>query len=109
LAVRYISSGPSPGCSSRGAKNQKGGHIFKIQYWMYAATGGPNVKWGAPISNGGPGTTAPPAGEGPAFHPNNLVHLRLCQHSQGAQAGSICRMQLRPSNIRVSPDILRLF
>jgi len=25
--------GPSPGCSSRG------GHIFKIQYWMYAATG----------------------------------------------------------------------
>jgi len=32
---------------------------------MYAATGGPNVKWGAPISNGGPGTTGPPAGDGP--------------------------------------------
>ena len=29
-----------------GAINQKGGHIFKIQYWMYAATGGPNLKWG---------------------------------------------------------------
>jgi len=29
-----------------GAKKQKGEHIFKIQYWMYAATGGPNVKWG---------------------------------------------------------------
>ena len=36
-----------------GGKNQKevpktrrGGHIFKMQYWMYAATGGPNVKWG---------------------------------------------------------------
>jgi len=28
-----------------GAKHQKGGHIFKIQYWMYAATGRPNVKW----------------------------------------------------------------
>jgi len=27
-----------------GAINQKGGHIFKIQYWMYAATGGPNLK-----------------------------------------------------------------
>jgi len=27
---------------------------------MYAATEGPNVKWGAPISNGGPGTTGPP-------------------------------------------------
>jgi len=33
------------------------------------------------------------------FNPNNLVHLRLCQHSQGAQVGSICRMQLRPSGI----------
>jgi len=47
-----------------GTKNQKGNHILKIQYWMYAATGGPNVKWGAPISNGGPGTTSPPAGDG---------------------------------------------
>jgi len=28
---------------------------------MYAATGGPNVKWGA-------GTTAPLAGDGPASH-----------------------------------------
>jgi len=38
-------AGLSPGFTSRGAKNQKGGHIFKIQYWMYVATGGPNVKW----------------------------------------------------------------
>jgi len=44
------------------------------------------------------------------FHPNNLVYLRLSQHSQDAQVlGWICRMQLRPSNILVSPDILRLF
>ena len=50
-----------------GTKNQKGGHIFKIQYWMYAPTGGPNLKWGAPISNGGPGTTGPPVGDGPVF------------------------------------------
>ena len=28
-----------------GAKNQKGGHISKIQYWMYVLTGGLNVKW----------------------------------------------------------------
>ena len=62
--------GPSPGFSSRrgqkpkrGANNQKGGHLFKIQYWMHAATGGPNVKWGAPLSNGGAGTTGPPAGD----------------------------------------------
>jgi len=47
-------SGPSPGFSSRG------GHIFKIQYWMYAATVGPNVKWGVPISNGGAGHHWPP-------------------------------------------------
>jgi len=36
-----VNTGPSPGVSSRG------GHIFKIQYWMYAATRGPNMKWGA--------------------------------------------------------------
>jgi len=30
---------------------------------MYAATRDPNVKWGAQISNGVPGTT-PPAGDG---------------------------------------------
>jgi len=29
-----------------GSKTRRGGHIFKIQYWMYAGTGGPNVKWG---------------------------------------------------------------
>jgi len=66
-----VKAGPSPGFSSRGgqksggAKNRSGGHIFKIQYWMYVATEGPNVKWGAPILNGGPGTTGPPAGDGP--------------------------------------------
>jgi len=31
---------------------------------MYATARGPNVKWGARISNGG--TTGPPAGDGPA-------------------------------------------
>jgi len=34
---------------------------------MYAATRGPNVKWGAQISNGGPGTTGTPAGDGPDY------------------------------------------
>jgi len=44
-----------------GAEKQTGGHIFQIQNWMHAATGLPNVKWGARISNGGrAGTTAPP-------------------------------------------------
>jgi len=52
-------AGSSPGFSSRG------GHIFKIQYWMYVATGRPNVKREAPISNGGPGTTGLPAGDSP--------------------------------------------
>jgi len=36
------------------------GDTFKIQYWMYAATGGPNMKWGVQILNGGPCTTATP-------------------------------------------------
>jgi len=43
-----------------GSQNQKGGNILKIQYWMYAATGGPNEKWGAPISNGVRAPLAPP-------------------------------------------------
>jgi len=34
---------------------------------MYAATGGPNVTWGGTdFKWGGPGTTGPPAGDGPA-------------------------------------------
>jgi len=49
-----------------GAKNRKGGHIFKILYWMYAAPRGPNVKWGAQCSNGGAGNNCPPVGDGPA-------------------------------------------
>jgi len=32
---------------------------------MYAATRGPNVKWGAHISNGEDGNHCPPAGDGP--------------------------------------------
>jgi len=36
---------------------------------MYAAIGGPNVKWGAPISKGGPGITGPPASDGPVRKP----------------------------------------
>ena len=41
------------------------------------------------------------------FHSRNLVHVRFCQHLQGVQVGSICRMQLRPSDVVVSPYILR--
>ena len=43
-----------------GSKTRVGGHIFKIQHWMYAATGGPNVKWGGTDVKWGAGTTAPP-------------------------------------------------
>jgi len=60
-------TGPSPEFSSKGdqkpeggAKNQKEWHIFKIQYWMYVAIEGLNVKWGGTIFKwGGQGTTAP--------------------------------------------------
>ena len=43
------------------------------------------------------------------FYPNTSVHLRLSHHSQGDHVGSVCRMQLRPSLIVVSPENLRLF
>jgi len=42
-----------------GPKMRRGDHILKIQYWMYAATGGPNVKWG------GRAPLAPPVGDDP--------------------------------------------
>jgi len=42
------------------------------------------------------------------FHPNNVVHLRLWQHSQGAQVDSTGVMQLRPSDISVSPDVFEI-
>jgi len=32
------------------------------------------MKWGAHISNGGAGTTAPPAGDGPALYPLYQLH-----------------------------------
>jgi len=39
-----------------------------------------------------------------------LIYVRsFCQHSQSAQVGSVCRMQIRPSDIVISPGILRLF
>jgi len=55
---RLQSAGPSPGFRSRGAKITTRGHILKLQCWMYAATGGPNVKWGG-------GHHCPPAGDEP--------------------------------------------
>jgi len=63
-----MAPGPSPGFSSRGDKNQKGGHIFIIQYWMYAATEGHRFQMGwHRFQMGGPGTTGLPAGDGPAW------------------------------------------
>ena len=51
-----------------GPKTRSGGHIFKIQYWMYAVTGGPNVKWGGTDFKWGAGHHWPPAGDGPAWN-----------------------------------------
>jgi len=50
-----------------GAENQKGGQIFKIQYWMYAATGGPNVKWRGTDFKWGAGHHWPPCWQWPCF------------------------------------------
>ena len=74
-----LGPGPSPGFSSRWANNQKevpktrGGHILKILYWMYAANRGPNVKWGAQISNGGDGHHCPPYWRRPCLSPSLLA------------------------------------
>ena len=49
-----------------GPKTGRGGHIFKIHCWIYAATGGPNVKWGGTDFKWGAGNHCTPAGDGPA-------------------------------------------
>ena len=66
-------AGPSPGFRSRGgqkteggSENRKGSQIFEILYWMYAATRGPNVKWGGTDFKWGGGHHCPPACDGPA-------------------------------------------
>jgi len=48
------------GLAAGGPKTRRGGHIFKIHYWIHVATGGPNVKWGHRFQMGWPGTTGPP-------------------------------------------------
>jgi len=77
-----FSPGPSLGFSRRGgqkpageAKNQKGDHIFKTQYWMYVATGGAKREMRAPISNRGAGHHCPPAGDDPGSHPTTPLHM----------------------------------
>ena len=52
--------------AGEGAKTRMGGLIFKILYWMYGATRGPNVKWeGHRFQRGGRAPLHPPAGDGP--------------------------------------------
>jgi len=74
-------AGPSPRFSSRGghkpkggAKNQKGGHILKYSIGCMQQQGGQTRNGGKPISKGGPGTTAPPAGDGP----DHKLEMRFC-------------------------------
>ena len=49
-----------PKTKMRGPKTRRGNHIFKIQYWMYAATGRPNVKRGGTDSKRGGRAPLPP-------------------------------------------------
>jgi len=43
-----------------GPKTRRGRYIFQIQYWMYAATGRPNVKWEGTDFKWGAGHHWPP-------------------------------------------------
>jgi len=66
-------------------KTRRGGAHLKIQYWMYVTTGGPNVKWGAQISNGGAGTTGPPAGDDPASFKAGIPNLFAISYHLGTR------------------------
>ena len=70
-----MKSGPSPGCSSRGAKNQKEGQknrrgvtFLKYSFECMQQPVGQTWNGRAPTSNGGPGTTALPAGDDPGWN-----------------------------------------
>jgi len=53
-------------------KTRRGGHVFKILYWMYTATRGPNVKWwGTDFTWGDRAPLAPPLATG-------LVFITVC-------------------------------
>ena len=91
-----------------GAKNQKeapktgrGGKLKKYCIRCMQQLWGQTWNERAQISNGGPGTTAPPLAT--ALSPTSLPIF------SGAKVGSVCRMQLRPSDTVVSPYIMRLF
>ena len=51
--------------AARGGQKAQGGLHYLIQYWMYAATGGPSMKWGTQIWNGDAGHHSLPAIDGP--------------------------------------------
>jgi len=62
---------------------------------MYAATGGPNVKWAAAISNGGPGTTGSTAGDSPGFTTTPMAELHCsCKRRKciGQYNVKICKL-----------------
>jgi len=71
--VAMFQAGPSPGFSSRE------GHIFKMQCWMYVATGGPKVKWGGTdFKWGGQAPLPPPLAT--AVVPGEVVHTKHSVH-----------------------------
>ena len=70
-----MAPGPSPGCSSRGAKNQKegpktrrGATFLKYSIGCMQQPVGQTWNGGHPFKMGVGGTTGPPAGDGPAWH-----------------------------------------
>jgi len=72
-----ILPGPSPGFSSRGAKKQMegpktrrgGAHFLNTVLDVCSNQEAKREMGGAQISNGGPGTTAPPVGDDPGYYP----------------------------------------
>jgi len=67
-AQRNTTTRPVARISQQGGQKPQVGAHFSIQYWMYAAAGEPNMKWGAQISNGGQGPLPTPAGDDPDDH-----------------------------------------
>jgi len=67
---------------------------------MYAATEGPNVKWGGTDFKWGPGTTGPPAGDCPGYSLLLMLNVMYsCEIRKATVSCAFSEINLRPFEI----------
>ena len=102
--------GPSPGFCSRGAKNNKGGHLFKMQYWMCAATEDQTWNGGHRFYMGSRASLPPSLATTLTLPLNALYSLRCLEgitfQTEWLNSKNLCvspksQISLQPSNLKL--------